>query len=174
MSKKIKKFCKIINSHLYDLDRVLNGIIDDLQDFAFSHYFNLLVKEISKQKNLNRENKDILGNYYSMCQLLELEYEKWDNENYESHSNYEKINSMYVGIYNSCNIEILEFLQLYDSENIEEVNCDDEKPITIKQYLNVDKSQKGWFGRVYDSINFNPGYAGISFDIKRLFNKDSK
>ena len=147
-------------------------MIDDMPYFDFAKHYNLLVEEISKKKNLNKERIEILGNYYSMCEFLEWEYKKWDHKNWEKNTSYDKINSMYVAIYSSCNTRIIDFLKIYAPESIEEISYDDGEPLTITPFIeNVEKSSASWFKRLFSSINFKPGYAGISVDIKKLFTK---
>ena len=90
-----------------------------MPDFDFAKHFDYLVEEISKKKYLNKTNIDILGSYYSMCQFLEWEYEKWDCKNWETNILYHKINSMYVDIYNSCHTKIIDCLKIYAPQNIE-------------------------------------------------------
>ncbi|MBF8274971.1 MAG: hypothetical protein HW390_44 [Candidatus Brocadiaceae bacterium] len=176
-SKAVDQLCKVINKHLHDLDRVLNGFIEFMPYFEFEKYLKFLVAEISKKNNLTRRNINILGEYYSMCQWLELEYKKWDIDNFESNPQYEEINSMYIEIYNSCNNEVLNFLKVYDSENIKEIRFDEEEPISITPYIQrVEKGAITWLKRIVEriieAVSLKPGIGGISIDIKTLFRRN--
>lgn len=175
-SKSVDQLCKMINKHLYDLDRVLNNFINSMTYFEFEKYFRFLIVEISEKNNPTRQNINIIGEYYSMCQLLEIEYKKWDIENYESNPHYENINSMYVEIYNSCNNELLNFLKVYDSDNIDD-SFDEEEPISIAPYIqSIEKEaiprQKRIFERISEAVSLKPGIGGISVDIKTLFRRN--
>lgn len=178
-SKAVDQLCKVINKHLHDLDRVLNGFIEFMPYFEFDKYLKLLVAEISKKNNLTRRNINILGEYYSMCQLLELEYKQWDIDNFESNLQYEEINSMYVEIYNSCNNDVLNFLKVYDSENIKESCFEEEEPISITHYIQrVEKGAITWrkriVERIIESVSIKPSIGGISIDIKTLFRRNKE
>lgn len=173
-SKIIRKTTKDINSHLHDLDRVMNGILYTMSYFNFEHHFEILIDEISKKENLTSQNKSILGNYYSMCELLDYSYERWDSNNYETHPDYNEINAMYVAIHNTCNSKILQFLKTYDAENIEVICYDDDEPVSIWPLIDEIENAKNTdtlFDRLVNSINVRPGAFGLSIDLKQLFKK---
>ena len=171
---EIKSLTKKINQNLHDLDRVLNGFLSEIPFFEFRKHFLDLIEEVSKKNNLIRANIDIIGEYYSMRETLDLEYEKWDMANYESlqESVYDNINSMYVEIHNTCNTEILNFLKVYDKDNIEVIRFDEETTSSIVPHIeNTERNSFGKYTRLIESINIKPGIFGFSIDIKKLFGK---
>ncbi|MCU7843526.1 MAG: hypothetical protein KZQ93_06765 [Candidatus Thiodiazotropha sp. (ex Monitilora ramsayi)] len=171
-SASIKALCKDINKNLHDLDRVLNGFIKDMPCYPFREKFLLLIVEISHKKNLTRRNINILGEYFCMKDSLEMAFQQWDVENYEKNPCYEKIDSMYVEIYNTLNTDILKFLQIYDAENMQIIRLDEEHPVSITPHIQAVEAQSAhWSKPIFEAINLKPGVAGISLDIKKLFNR---
>lgn len=80
---------------------------------------------------------------------------------------------MYVEIYNTGNFKILDFLKVYDSENLEEIRVDENEPISITTYIkNHEKSSLSLIRRIIDTISLKPGFGGISSDIKSLFKRN--
>lgn len=173
-SKVIDTTTREINRHLHDLDRVMNRILYTMPYFDFTKRFSVLIEEISKRENLSRRNKNILGNYYSMCEYLDYSYEKWDNDNYETHPDYDEINAMYVDVHNSCNHKIFQFLKTYDAENIEANRFGEDETVSIHPFLDEIENARyadGLFGRIASSLNIRPGAFGLSIDVKKLFRK---
>ncbi len=171
-STSIKAICKEINKNLHELDRVLNGFIQDMPRYPFREKFLLLIAEISKKKNLTRMNKNILGEYFCMKDSLEIAFQHWDIENYETNPCYENIDSMYVEIYNMLNTDVLRFLEIYDAENVQIIRSDEEHPVSITPHIEaVETQSEHWSKPIIEAIGLNPGIAGISLDIKKLFNR---
>lgn len=174
---QVDYLCTLINTHLHDFDRVICGFINSMPYFEFEKHFSLLVTEITKKENLTDRNKKIVSEYYSMSQLLDLSYEKWDMNNYEKNIHYESLNSMYVEIYNSCNFMILDFLKIYDSENMEEIRFDENEPISITPYIKsieqdlIETNSLTWRNKLIESVSLKPSAFGISIDLKNLFIK---
>jgi hypothetical protein len=172
-STSIKALCKEINKNLHELDRVLNGFIQDMPRFPFREKFLLLIAEVSKKNNLTRSNKNILGEYFHMKDSLEMAFQQWDTENYEKNPCYENIDSMYVEIYNTLNNDVLRFLEIYETENLQIIRLDEDHPVSITPHIQAVEAQSAhWSKPIIAAIGLKPGIAGISVDIKKLFNRD--
>jgi hypothetical protein len=171
-STSVKAVSKEINKNLYELDRVLNGFIKDMPCYPFREKFLFLIAEVSKKENLTLRNKNILGEYFYMKDSLEMAFQQWDVENYETNPCYENIDSMYVEIYNTLNDDVLRFLEIHDTENVHIIRLDEERPVSITPHVEAVEAQNThWSKSIVDAIALKPGIAGFSLDIKKLFNR---
>jgi hypothetical protein len=164
-NKSILKLQQDLDNALYKLDHFLCGVTSEIEVIDFNILFSPLIAEVTKDKNVVLENLDMLGNYYSMSEMLNLSRKNWMYSNDDSEY-YEAIDEMCSVIGGCCQDTILRILEIHDPDSF--VHIDDSN-FSIQSYLkttNQNDSEK--------ILTLKPTYMGISLDLQALARKASK
>ena len=142
------------------------GITDSVQIYDFEILFDKLVTEILDDKNNIKSNMDILGNYYTMAQVLEWSFKDWYQNGGEESSMFERMDDMHCSIYNECQVKFLRLIEMHAPESIDEI--DFEKKLSIQSYLTTITENNAQKNRI---LTLKPTYKGITIDLHVMWEK---
>jgi hypothetical protein len=161
-TKKIESYLKYIDQALFELDHFLCGVSNDIECIDFESLFKPLMLEITKDKESISKNIDILGNYYSMSEMLDLSRKQWMHEN-ENSEHYEKIDYMCSSIGGICEDTILRILEIHDPDSFIHIN---DSNFSIQPFLKtINSSERG------SILTLKPTYMGVTLDLHMLAKK---
>ena len=142
------------------------GITDTVEIYDFDHLSNLLIKEILDDKNNIKSNMDILGNYYTMAQVLEYSFKDWYKNGGEESPMFERMDDMCCSIFNEWQDKFLRLIEMHKPESVGEIDFD--KKISIQPYLTTITEKNSKANRV---LTLKPTYKGITIDLHVMWDK---
>lgn len=158
-SKKIKRYRKEIDRALFELDHFLCGVNTKIEFIDFESLFDPFMREATKDKESIAANLDVLGNYLSMSEMLNLSRKKWMNEN-ENSEYYERVDDMCSTIGGICEDTILRILEIHDPDGFVHIN---DSNYSIQPYLATIESSEN-----ERMLTLKPTFMGITLDLHAL------
>jgi hypothetical protein len=128
--------------------------------FDFRKSLLQLLDEVLNYSNLTEQNIEIIGSYFGLMEIIDLNFKLWSRKNYEIHPDYENIEKMWGNLSSTLGNEFLGFLEINAKDKLYTIDYNDE-PIPITDVLK----------EIDNTLNNSQPIVQNSKDLRNLIEK---